>query len=154
MYSIKIKSFLKMGAHSGYGNYNVLLDIHLGKDTTPSQLQYGRKGKQEFNAGEALEAIFADEDSVVENFDCGLDIEYVQNSENESVSEERDLDDSIGLCNRSYSKSTEKFQNPLQVTFLIENSKILFHFSNNMSYSELEKCLLGCIEHDKHICTP
>ena len=36
---------------------------------------------------EALEAIFADEDSEDENFDCGPDIEYVPNSENEFASE-------------------------------------------------------------------
>ena len=34
-----------------------------------------------FGAGEAVEAIFADEDSEDENFDCRSDIEYVPNSE-------------------------------------------------------------------------
>ena len=54
-----------------------------------------------FSAGEALEDIFADEDSEDENFNCGSDIEYVLNSENESASKESDLDDSITLPNRS-----------------------------------------------------
>ena len=53
-------------------------------------------------------AIFADEDSEDENFDCGSDTEYVPNSKDKSASEESDLDDSIALPNRSYSKSTEK----------------------------------------------
>ena len=70
-----------MGTHSGYENYNVVLDIHLGKETPPSQLQYGRKVNKRFSAGKALEAIFVDEDSEDENFDCGSDIEYVSNSE-------------------------------------------------------------------------
>ena len=61
-----------------------------------------------FSAGEALEAIFTDKDSEDKNFDCGSDIEYVPNSENESASEESDLDDNIALPNGSSSKNTEK----------------------------------------------
>ena len=67
----------------------------------------GRVSKR-FRAGEALEAVFAEEDIEDKNFDYGSDIEYVCSSENKSASEESDLDDSIALPNSSYSKSTEK----------------------------------------------
>ena len=52
---------------------------------------------KKYTAGEALEATFADGDSRDENFDCGLDVEYVPGSENESESGESDLDDSLAL---------------------------------------------------------
>ena len=39
------------------------------------------RGSKKYTAGEALEAIFADEDSGDENFDCGSDVEYVPDSE-------------------------------------------------------------------------
>ena len=108
MYSIKIEPLLKMMTHSGFENYNVILDITLGKDTLLHNFNIaGRVGKR-FNAGEALEAIFADGDSSDENFDFRSDIKYVPNSENKSASKESDLDESIALPNRSYNESTEK----------------------------------------------
>ena len=44
----------------------------------------GKESKR-FRAGEALEAIFADEDNEDENCDSGSDIEYIPSSENESA---------------------------------------------------------------------
>ena len=66
------------------------------------------KVSKRLSAGGAPEAIFADKESEDENFDCGSDIEYVLNSVNKSAGEESDLDGSIALPNRSYSKSTEE----------------------------------------------
>ena len=39
------------------------------------------KGRSKFTAAEALELVFADEDSDNANFDCGSDFEVVPNSE-------------------------------------------------------------------------
>ena len=41
---------------------------------------------------EAIEAIFADEDSNDETFDCGYDLDIIPDSENEGDSESSDLD--------------------------------------------------------------
>ena len=45
-----------------------------------------------YSAGEAIEAIFADEDSSDETFDCGYDFYIIPDSENEGDSESSDLD--------------------------------------------------------------
>ena len=49
------------------------------------------RGKR-YSAGEAIEAIFADEDSNDETFDCGYDLDIIPGSENEVDSESSDLD--------------------------------------------------------------
>ena len=49
------------------------------------------RGKR-YSAGEAIEAIFADEDSNDETFDCGYDLDIIPDSENEGDSESSDLD--------------------------------------------------------------
>ena len=52
-----------------------------------------KRGKKRYTAGEVLEAIFEDDDSNDEQFDCGSDIEAVSDSaESESDS---DLDTQI-----------------------------------------------------------
>ena len=49
------------------------------------------RGKR-YSAGEAIEAILADEDSNDETFDCGYDLDIIPDSENEEDSESSDLD--------------------------------------------------------------
>ena len=68
-------------------------------------------------AGEALEAIFADEGSGDENFDCGSDVEYVPDSENKSESGGSDLDDSLVLPSTSYILNKEKVSQTLAGNF-------------------------------------
>ena len=87
------------------------------------------RGSKKYTAGEALEAIFADEDSGDENFDCGSDVEYVLDSENESESGESDLGDSLALPSTSYSLNKEKFQKLLQVMFITFISELYFVFN-------------------------
>ena len=48
------------------------------------------RGKR-YSAGEAIEAIFTDEDSNDETFDCGHDLDIIPDSENEGDSESSDL---------------------------------------------------------------
>ena len=45
-----------------------------------------------YSAGEAIEAIFADENINDETFDCGYDLDIIPDSENEGDSESSDLD--------------------------------------------------------------
>ena len=49
------------------------------------------RGKR-YSTREAIEAIFADEDSNDESFDCGYDLDIIPDSENEGDSESSDLD--------------------------------------------------------------
>ena len=49
------------------------------------------RGKR-YSAAEALEAIFVDEDSNDQTFDCGYDLDIISDSENEGDSESSDLD--------------------------------------------------------------
>ena len=48
--------------------------------------------EKRYSTGEAIEAIFADEDSNDESFDCGYDLDIIHYSENEGDSESSDLD--------------------------------------------------------------
>ena len=45
-----------------------------------------------YSAGEAIEAIFVDEDSNDETFDCGYDLDIISDSENEGDGKSGDLD--------------------------------------------------------------
>ena len=45
-----------------------------------------------YSAGEAKEAIFADEDSNDETFDCGYDFDIIPDSENEGDSESNEIE--------------------------------------------------------------
>ena len=49
------------------------------------------RGKR-YSLGEVIEAIFADEDSSDETFDCRYDLDIIHDSENEGDSESSDLD--------------------------------------------------------------
>ena len=48
-----------------------------------------------YSAGKAIEAIFADEDSNDEAFNCGYNLDIIPTSENEGDSESSDLDINI-----------------------------------------------------------
>ena len=65
-----------------------------------------RRGKR-YSAGEAIEAIFADEDSNDETFDCGYDLDIIPDSENEGDSESSDLDIQIEGLRLQESNKTE-----------------------------------------------
>ena len=75
------------------------------------------RGRKRFTAGEVLEAIFTDQDSDNENYDCGSDTESIVNDENNSASEESDLDDSITLPNETSSQTTESVSGALKGNF-------------------------------------
>ena len=60
------------------------------------QLQYGRRERKDIFYREAIEAIFADEESNDESFDCAYDLDIIPDSENEADSESSDLDLQIG----------------------------------------------------------
>ena len=49
--------------------------------------------KKLYSVGEAIEAIFTDQDSDNDNFDCGSDVEYCPDSEDDSANEENDKED-------------------------------------------------------------
>ena len=51
------------------------------------------RGRKLFSVGEAIEAIFTDQDSDNDNFDCGSDVEYCPDSEDVSDNEENDMED-------------------------------------------------------------
>ena len=63
------------------------------RDTPPYSFNMAERGKKKYSVGEALEAIFEDEDSNDDQFDCGSDAEIVPDSaESENDS---DLDSQI-----------------------------------------------------------
>ena len=54
-------------------------------------------GRKLFSTREAIESIWADNDSGNENFDCGSDFEDIPDTEDELQSEESDLDSSLAI---------------------------------------------------------
>ena len=50
------------------------------RDTPPYSFHHGRKGKKRYTTGEDLEAIFEDDDSIDEQFDCESNVEAVPDS--------------------------------------------------------------------------
>ena len=50
------------------------------------------RGRKLFSNGEAIKAIFTDQDSDNDNFDCGSDLEYCPDSEDDSANEENEND--------------------------------------------------------------
>ena len=50
------------------------------------------RGRKLFSVGKAIEAIFTDQDSDNDNFDCGSDVEYCPDSEDVSANEENEND--------------------------------------------------------------
>ena len=72
------------------------------------------RGRKLFSVGEAIEAIFADQDSDNDNFDCGSDIEYCPDSEDVSANEENESDmedDSFVLPPSKFSQDEETVSN-------------------------------------------
>ena len=67
------------------------------------------RGRKRYTVGEVLGAGFADKDSDNENFDCGSDVEFVPDSEDDSACEESDVDDSIIMPRSSYSQDVKKY---------------------------------------------
>ena len=86
------------------------------------------RGSKKYTAGDGLKAIFANEDSGDKNFDCGSDVEYVPDNENESESGECDLDDSLALPSISYSLNKEKVSETRAGNVYHCYKWIVFHF--------------------------
>ena len=61
-----------------------------------------------YSVGEAIGAIFTDQESDNDNFDCGSDVEYCPDSEDVSANEENDMeDDSFVLPPSNFSQDVE-----------------------------------------------
>ena len=75
-----------------------------------------RAGKR-YILAEVLEVAFADEDSDNENFDCGSDVDFVSDSEDDSACEESDLDGSIIMSHSSYSQDIKNVSRNLPGTY-------------------------------------
>lgn len=73
--------------------------------------------RKRYSASEILEAVFADEDSGDDNFDCGSDAEIIPDSENNSTCEDSDLDDSITMSSSSYNQTIEETSRDLIGTY-------------------------------------
>ena len=72
------------------------------------------RGRKLFSVGEAIEAIFADQDSDNDNFNCGSDVEYCPDSEDVSANEENESDkedDSFVLPPSKFSQDEETVSN-------------------------------------------
>ena len=75
------------------------------------------RGRKRFTAGVVFKAIFADQDSDNENNDCESDAGSIVNDENNSASEESDLDVSITLPNRTSNQIIESVSGALKGNF-------------------------------------
>ena len=75
------------------------------------------RGRKWYSAREDLEAVFADEDSGDDNFDCGSDAEIIPDSENNSTCEDSDLDDIITIPRSSYNQAIEEASRDLIGTY-------------------------------------
>ena len=75
--------------------------------TPPLAAAICQKGEERDSAGEAIETIFADEDSNDENFDCGYDLDIIPDSKNEGDSESSGLDIQIEGLRLQESNKTE-----------------------------------------------
>ena len=72
------------------------------------------RGRKLFSVGEVIEAIFTDQDSDNDNFDCGSDVEYCPDSEDVSANEENESDmkdDSFVLPLQKFSQDGETVSN-------------------------------------------
>ena len=74
------------------------------------------RGRKRYTV-EVLEAVFADKDSDNENFDCGSDVEFVPDSEDDSACEESDVDNSIIMPHSSYSQDVKNVSGNLSGTY-------------------------------------
>ena len=117
MQNFNLDYILKMGTPpmKFWGTY--LQCTKSKEDTPPHSFIMADKGRKRFTAGEVLEAIFTDQDSDNENYDCGSDAESIVNDENNSASKESDLDDSITLPNETSSQTIESVPGALRGNF-------------------------------------
>ena len=77
-----------MGAQSNVHLHNVPSHKLLKSRTTLTASIWQIEGGRLFSVGEAIEAIFTDQDSDNDSFDCGSDVEYCPDSEDVSANEE------------------------------------------------------------------
>lgn len=104
-------------------------------DTPPHSFNMAEGRRRKFTAAEAVELIWADEDSGNENFDCGSDVESLPNCDDDSGSEESGLDDSIALSNNQSGESNSEDSTGI---FQVCETQIQFRFLYLMSlYSYL-----------------
>ena len=75
------------------------------------------RGRKKYTVGEVLEAGFADKDSDNENFDCGSDVKFVPDSEDDTACEESDVDNSITMPHSSYSQDVKNISRNLSGTY-------------------------------------
>ena len=75
------------------------------------------RGRKQYILGEVLEAVFADKDSDNKNIDCGSDVEFVPDSEDDSACEESDVDDSIIIPHSSYCQHVKNVSRNLSGTY-------------------------------------
>ena len=102
-----------MGAQSNVHLHNVQSHNLLRSRTTLTASTWQR-GRKLFSVGEAIEAIFTDQDNDIDNFDCGSDVEYCPDSEDVSPNEENknDMeDDSFVLPSSKFSQDGETDSN-------------------------------------------
>ena len=74
------------------------------------------RGRKRYTV-EVLEGVFVDKDSDNGNFDCGSDVKFVPDSEDDSACEESDVDDSIILPYSSYSQDVKNVSRNLSGTY-------------------------------------
>ena len=117
MQNFNLNYILKMGTPPTkfWGTYSQCTKSK--EDTPPHSFIMADRGRKRFTAGQVLEAIFTDQDSDNENYDCGSDTESIVNDENNSASEESDLDDSITLPNETSSQTIESVSGALKGNF-------------------------------------
>ena len=107
-----------MGAQSNVHLHNVPSHNLLRSRTNPHSFNMVDRGRKLFSAGEAIEAIFTDQDSDNDNFDCGSDVEYCPGSEDVSANEENESvmeDDSFVLPPSKFIQDGETVSNDQEV---------------------------------------
>ena len=90
------------------------------------------RGRKRYTVGEVLEAVFADKDSDNENFDCGSDVEFVHNSEDDSGCEESDVDDSIIMPHSSYNQDVKNISRNLSGIYVVWKLKKKLFFAQKI----------------------
>ena len=103
-----------MGAQSNVHLHNVPSHNLLRSRTTLTVSIWQIEEESFFSVGEAIEVIFADQDSDNDNFDCGSDVEYCPDIEDVSANEENESDmedDSFVLPPSKFSQDEETVSN-------------------------------------------
>ena len=99
-----------MGAQSNVHLHNVPSHKLLRSRTTLTASILADRGRKLYSVGETIEAIFTDQDSDNDNFDCGPDVEYCPDSEDVSAIEENDTeDDSFVLPHQTVARMVKLF---------------------------------------------